>query len=622
MALEMFDKLRIKKFLKITGLEDLYYGGFYEGVRKNKYNDKDVLSFLVDTFLSKLSDNVTTTDKLLIKYIVWIDNFYGWVCEGYGSPSDDVTAKIRTFKNSYLEYVSKFELDSNNEIIGCIDSLVGEIEKLHGKEDIEEVSKYVASITALETKISSLEADLSKASTEIGNLRRRLAEEEKKGRKSVATNTELRDLIQTRDKEIREQLALISELRNQIEEFGQKADVTKEEYEVILQQYKDLEKSNSDLVELYNQLLNENGNLLHIVEEQKEQLDGFVRIQEEREKELRKDNLARLREKSIDDFVISLLIGSKLSVQEITDLLCKQGYAVTNVDVNNSLKRIKKEINLITPNVATYPRQFSICSPSIVTNGSFNLGVSSKVMNVMVISDLHLSEVNDDVVRTMDLIYDYCKKMGIDLIMNLGDILSINENITPSKSIFSENNRLIESILTRFPYDSSITHAVLGGNHDKGSLNLGIDLLSKLEDGRDDFLNLGYDHCNVNIVGSSQNDFFGIHHPSRRLLDSIDDYKLGARKLINHLDWHYPSEEERKKAYIDLFGHFHVSRLDMLNQYCSVPSLFKDRETNGAWHMKIYFDEHNNIKHMVFIPLVVNDKITKVSEIGYQRVMK
>ena len=55
MALEMFDKLRIKKFLKITGLEDLYYGGFYEGVRKNKYNDKDVLSFLVDTFLSKLS---------------------------------------------------------------------------------------------------------------------------------------------------------------------------------------------------------------------------------------------------------------------------------------------------------------------------------------------------------------------------------------------------------------------------------------------------------------------------------------------------------------------------------------------------------------------------------------
>lgn len=618
----MFDKIRIKKFIKTTGLEDLYYGGFYEGVKKNKYNDKDVLSFLVDTLLGKFAEGIVSTDKLLIKYVVWIDNFYGWVVDSYGSPSEEVTAKVRTLKKSYLEYVERFELTSNDEIVRCIDSLVGEIEKLHGKEDEEKVNAYVASITALETKISSLEANLGKASAEICNLQKRLAEEEKKGRKSIATNTELRELIQAKEKEIKEQLVLISELRAQIEEYGRKADVTKEEYELVMQQYKDLEKSNGELIELYNQLLDDYGNLEHTVETQKEQLDEFVRVQEVREEEIRKENLVRLREKSIDDFVIRLLIGNKLSVEDITELLCKQGYDVNSVDVNNSLKRIRSEINLITPNVATYPRQFSICSPSIVTNGSFNLGVSSKVMNVMVISDLHLNEVNDDVVRTMDLIYDYCKKMSIDLIMNLGDILSINENFTPSKSLFSENNRLIESILTRFPYDSGITHAVLGGNHDKGSLNLGIDLLSKLENGRDDFLSLGYDHCNVNIVGSSQNDFFGIHHPSRRLLDSIDDYNLGARKLINHLDWHYPSEDERKKAYIDLFGHFHVSRLDMLNQYCSVPSLFKDRESNGAWHMKIYFDEKNNIKHMVFIPLVVNHKITKVSEIGYQRVLK
>ena len=102
----------------------------------------------------------------------------------------------------------------------------------------------------------------------------------------------------------------------------------------------------------------------------------------------------------------------------------------------------------------------------------------------------------------------------------------------------------------------------------------------------------------------------------------MDEYNLGSKKLISHLDCHYPNEEERKKAYIDLFGHFHASRLDMLNQYCSVPSLFKDRESNGAWHMKIYFDDKNNIKHMVFIPLMVNDKITKASEVGYQRVLK
>ena len=42
-ALEPFDKMRIAKYLKTNGLEDLCWGGFYEGVKKNKYNDYDVL---------------------------------------------------------------------------------------------------------------------------------------------------------------------------------------------------------------------------------------------------------------------------------------------------------------------------------------------------------------------------------------------------------------------------------------------------------------------------------------------------------------------------------------------------------------------------------------------------
>lgn len=622
MALEMLDKIRINKFLKVTGLEDLYYGGFYEGVKKNKYNDKDVLSFLVDTFLKRLSDSSTTTDKLLIKYVVWIKNFYSWVCESYVSPGEDIIAKIRTFKYSYLEYIDRFSIPYNEELNNCIDALLDDVEKQHGKEDGEEVTKYVANITALETKISSLESDLGKANIEIAAIQRRLIDEEKKGKKNASTIIELRETIQSKEKEIRKQLKLIDELKGKIANFEDRANISKDEYETLMKDYKALEESNNTFIETHTQLLAEFHELEKDNEKKDRELSEFIRLQEVREEQRQREYISKVREKSIDEYVISLLIGSKLTVDEISSLLSKHWNDITREDVNNSLKRIKSEFNLINPNVATYPRQFSICAPSIVTNGSFNLNVSNRVMNVMVISDLHLTDVSDDVVRTMDLVYDYCKKMGIDLIMNLGDLLAINENFTVSRNVFTENNKLIDSILSRFPYDSGITHAILGGNHDKGSLNLGVDLLSKLESSRDDFISLGYDHCNVNIVGSSENDFFGIHHPSRRLLDSIDDYKLGAKKLISHLDWHYPNEEERKKAYIDLFGHFHVSRLDMLNQYCSVPSLFRDRENNGAWHMKIYFDEKNNIKHMVFIPLSIDNKITQVSEIGYQRVLK
>ena len=404
MALEMFDKLRIKKFMKVTGLEDLYYGGFYEGVRKNKYNDKDVLVFLVDSFLGKLSESSASTDKLLIKYVVWVDNFYGWVLESFGFPGEEVTAKIRTFKNLYLEYVNKFQLNCNDEIIKCIDSLVGEIEKLHGKEDEEEVSKYVATVTALETKISALEANLSKANSEIGNLQKRLNEEEKKGKKNLGTISELRENIQSKEKEIREQLKLIEELKERIANFEERANISKEEYESIMREYKELDESNNNLIETYTQLLSDFNKLQKDSERKDRELAEFVRLQEVREQQRKQEYITRVRENSLDEYVISLLIGKSLSVDEIRTELSQHWNDITNVDITNSLKRIRSEVNLVNPTVVSYPKKFSICSPNIVTNGSLELSVTSKTMNIMLISDLHLNEVNDDVIRTMDLI--------------------------------------------------------------------------------------------------------------------------------------------------------------------------------------------------------------------------
>ena len=61
MALEVVDKMRIGKYLKTTALDDLYWGGFFENVRKDKYSDYDVLVFLVDSFLNKISVNTVTS---------------------------------------------------------------------------------------------------------------------------------------------------------------------------------------------------------------------------------------------------------------------------------------------------------------------------------------------------------------------------------------------------------------------------------------------------------------------------------------------------------------------------------------------------------------------------------
>jgi hypothetical protein len=69
MALEVVDKMRIGKYLKTTALDDLYWGGFFENVRKDKYSDYDVLVFLVDSFLTKISSASVSSEKLLMKYL-------------------------------------------------------------------------------------------------------------------------------------------------------------------------------------------------------------------------------------------------------------------------------------------------------------------------------------------------------------------------------------------------------------------------------------------------------------------------------------------------------------------------------------------------------------------------
>ena len=39
-------------------------------------------------------------------------------------------------------------------------------------------------------------------------------------------------------------------------------------------------------------------------------------------------------------------------------------------------------------------------------------------------------------------------------------------------------------------------------------------------------------------------------------------------------------------------------------------------------NVKIYLDEKKNIKHMVFIQLLAEKNLNKISEVGYQKIMK
>ena len=217
-----------------------------------------------------------------------------------------------------------------------------------------------------------------------------------------------------------------------------------------------------------------------------------------------------------------------------------------------------------------------------------------------------------------DNIYNYCKKNNIKLILNLGDFLDVPTNC--SIQTYDEDMRLLEQIIKLLPKDDSITHAILGGNHDMHVFNVGVDPLEYLSNSRDDIYNLGYAISRLQFVNSQNLDTISLHHPYGQAIQTIDinDIDDTSNKINTYLT---ESKFNRgySDSYINLFGHFHIPRIDASNGYALVPSIISNTRNidSGVWHVKVYFDELKNIKYIDFICLTNNLQLN--SETVYQK---
>ena len=91
--------------------------------------------------------------------------------------------------------------------------------------------------------------------------------------------------------------------------------------------------------------------------------------------------------------------------------------------------------------------------------------------------------------------------------------------------------------------------------------------------------------------------------------------------MQSYLNSVYNIIEDKHNIYCNLIGHTHKSKIDSINNYCTIPSYTKDRIKNGCWRMNIHFDTNKHIDHIVFIPLIVeNNELTPMTEITYQKI--
>lgn len=606
MALEPIDKMRIGKYLKTNGLDDLCWSGFFEGVKKNKYNDYDVLVFLVDSVVKKLTSGDDISEKLLLKYIVYVERFYWWASEKE-LPAVNVVAKIRVFKEKYLEYVAQKGIEASDYIVKYIENMLAEIDKEHGKEEAssEEVSKYVQSIMEMEAKIEQLTKDLAEARRQISVHEKSKNDTQKKNSKNEIELTELRA-------KVKEYEAQIAELTQQVEKLKQRATCTQEEYDVLVTKYNSLQTKMETLTGDYKELKKNSDvqarKIAKLEKKEEERVDAAAQ---------HKSRLAF--EKELDDKIINLLFRGQYTASQIVDKLNKDGSSYSLIEVSESLTRVKLKLSIMNGKNISYPQVYGVCPPAIKTHTNLNLSVDTDVLDIMIISDLHLTEMSNRVIKRLNTVYEYCAEKGIKYIMNLGDLFDLSLHSVYSYESYSQHQKLIGAIVRNFPHDDNIIHFVLGGNHDRSATAFGIDSIEEITKRRTDFVNLGYSHSSIGIEGNTNKELIGLHHPKGWVVETVDDFDLGAGQITKYLE---QSCSGLAKNYIDLFGHLHASRIDTVNGYGTVPSLFYDKERSGAWHVKIYLDKNKNIKYMVFIRLLAEKRLDKVSEVGYQRIIK
>lgn len=222
------------------------------------------------------------------------------------------------------------------------------------------------------------------------------------------------------------------------------------------------------------------------------------------------------------------------------------------------------------------------------------------IFEAMLISDLHLSNEYERI----DLfykIYDFCSKYGINIILNLGDVIDGLREPGPKK--INTIEKQIEYMLKVYPYDKNILNFLCLGNHDYDTLQTkGIDLSTVLENKRHDIISLGYGIGKLNI----KNDTLIVSHP---LIGSSRPH----REKLNGLF----------KNKLILCGHRHTMKCSFHsnNSFVYVPSLSDLKDDlfysfPSALKMTITFN-NGYFNSVVFEHLLVSDKIYKLGETKY-----
>ena len=603
MPLTGIDKVKLNKYLKEHANGDIYYLDMCDYLgKRGKIKDYEFLEHFTDCVVNEFSKNSKVSLKHLAKMVSIVGSFLTWIHEAGSEINEEVLDKIRSFGSLYEDYLERTGLECETTFRDeCIGEVIEMVNTFYpSNNDSDSLAKYVFKIKELEEKvkelerivedkkreISVLESNLEKANLNMQNLSGENASirEELKEKKHYLKSVELQ--LDGLNERLSNLDTLISETLLEKEELS----IYKGKFEELSAEYTKLEKIISDYKEKEEK-----------VKSEKEKTD------------------------KLESIIYQKLLVENASVSDLLSAVEQVGISSDINEVSKVLREMRKKVNVVNGSFDRRPT-YKIVKPKLMANGKFVVDVpfECKHMDVMLVSDFHIKEFDSKVLSGFDMLNDYCCENGISLILNLGDFYQGFSAKTLDYENACKNYKIVEESIDVIPRADGLYHAVLGGNHERNIANYGFDPIKMLVEGRDDFIDLGYYHSTVcldGVLGTTSK--FDLHHPSRYNFPiDLDDEGLTVDDMNDYLDEVYSKyNRSRDDSYIDIFGHTHRNQFNFASGYCYIPPFFEGKSKRGACHLRIYFDENSDIKYMVFMPLIVSNKLVKNNEIVYQKVL-
>lgn len=561
----------------------------------NEENFEPVFYYLIELLDSIEKRSNKYICKLLNSLISYIECFN----DNKYNLSAQIKERIKKIESDYQEIVTNKNEEPDKNVTETIEELIKELNKNCFENESDKIEE--------ETKDELTNKKIEELNKKIAELTEKIEQQNNKDEKNTKKKKMLYEEIKQLKEIINKMTAEKSTLEQTITNYNNQLTESQNES-------KKLQGEITNQIEL-NEKLN---TFLRSSENKRKEAETYLKtITKQKEEEEKQKQI----NKELDNKIISLFLNNIYSINKLEIVLNNEGYKCTEKEILESLKRIKTTINITNHYKKAYPQVYQITKPVYDSNCNFRINNFTDTLDLLITSDWHITNttVFEKTLPKIEKIYNYCLEHNIELILNLGDFLDIEQTNREDK--YYQTMSLLDKIIEKFPKDKNITHAILGGNHDRRMFEVGVDPLQYIDDNREDYINIGYDNARLLFSKNTENQAIGLYHPDAYSIN-IYDIKELQTYIIDYLNkMNEINKQEDYQMYLNLFGHFHVSRMDYENNYCMVPTLMKTNNYNksGLLHIRLYFDQLGNIEYLTIKTLISDKQLQPVNEIVYKK---